>query len=675
MPLSLARNRRLLITAVALVAAIGVSLGLHRAQAAPRTPQQQQAQQQPLAPEFPAGMQWLNTDHPVTLKELRGKVVLLDFWTYGCINCIHIMPTLKALEHKYPNELAVIGIHSAKFLSEKDTDNIRDAVLRYDLEHPVLVDHDFTVWNLYGVNAWPTLFLIDPTGHVVGYQGGEVPFSELDAAIGKVVRQFDSQGLLDKKPLTWSLEKDRGPRSVLSFPGKITSDDTGKQLFFTDSDHNRVVIADPDGTVRDVIGDGSVGLKDGDFSTAEFYRPQGLSFDAARNALYVADTENHAIRKIDLAAKKVTTLAGTGKQAQTSSPRGGSGTSVALSSPWDVLVRGDTLYIAMAGCHQLWTLNLKSLVAEKWAGSSEEGLLDGLPLDADLAQPSGLATDGKLLYFADPESSTVRDVPLSGEGNVETLIGTPIRSPESKALFDSGDKDGKYPDARLQHALGVTFHDGFVYAADTYNNKIKKINPRTKDSETYIGTGSRGMADGPAAAATLNEPAGLDWVGDKLYITDTDNNLIRVYDPGANRLSTLKLTGLDKLASGRMPVFHGKEIKADQQSISPDAKTLDVAINLPSGTKFNVEAPFHVTATSDNPNAVTVGAIIDAKAGPMVSVPIVAKAGEATVTVEVDVSYCSTGNTGLCYFKELRAVVPLKVAADGKASASVAIAP
>jgi thiol-disulfide isomerase/thioredoxin len=115
------------------------------------------------APEFPAGMQWLNTATPLRLADLRGKIVLLDFWTYCCINCMHIIPELTALERKYPNELVVIGVHSAKFHNEGDSENIRQAILRYEIQHPVVNDRDFRIWRSYAVRAWPTLMVIKPS--------------------------------------------------------------------------------------------------------------------------------------------------------------------------------------------------------------------------------------------------------------------------------------------------------------------------------------------------------------------------------------------------------------------------------------------------------------------------------------------------------------------------------
>ncbi|HET9526031.1 MAG TPA: thioredoxin family protein, partial [Pyrinomonadaceae bacterium] len=139
------------------------------------------------APEIQGGSGWLNTDKPLSLAALKGKVVLLDFWTYGCINCIHIIPDLKKLEAKYPNQLVVIGVHSAKFQNEKETENIRRIILRYEIEHPVYNDSEYAVWQSYGVRAWPTQVLIDPAGYVIGGVSGEGNYDVIDQAIAKTI--------------------------------------------------------------------------------------------------------------------------------------------------------------------------------------------------------------------------------------------------------------------------------------------------------------------------------------------------------------------------------------------------------------------------------------------------------------------------------------------------------
>jgi len=629
---------------------------------------QQGDQAHPEAPEFPSGVEWLNTDRPLSLRELRGKFVLIDFWTYCCINCMHIIPDLKKLEAKYPKELVVIGVHSAKFKNERESSNIREAILRYEIEHPVVNDSQMTVWNTWGTSSWPTIALIDPDGKVIGMKGGEGVFDPVNQALTQLIPKFDADKKINRKPIKLVLEKDDKPKSVLSYPGKLAVDAKGGRLFFSDSNHNRIVIATTSGAIQDVIGEGTPGKDDGSFSTAKFFRPQGVCYDAAREALYVADTENHEIRKVDLKTKAVSTLAGTGKQAMDYPPKGGVGQNAALSSPWDVLLQGDTLYIAMAGTHQIWKLNLTTLGAYPYAGTARENIVDGPLKSANFAQPSGLATDGNHLFVADSEVSAIRQIgPTSA--SVDTLIG--------QGLFEFGDIDGAYPTARLQHPLGVAYNpaDGWIYVADTYNHKIKRVDPKTKKLETVAGTGARGLADGPAKKAGLNEPAGLVWVSGKLFIADTNNHMLRVYDPATQSLSTLKLTNLDRLTRKTNPQFKGKEIKVAEQAITSGPGTVDITVELPKGTKFNPEAPFAVTAVSDNPEAVGVGAVNLTKAAHNLSIPITAKSGQATITVELSLNYCSVGNSGLCYFKEIRAVVPVRVDGAGKMSAIVTVAP
>src|SRR5215510_6340065 len=262
------------------------------------------------APEFPEGMQWLNTDKPLRLADLRGKVVLLDFWTYCCINCMHIIPELTALEKKYARELVVIGVHSAKFQNEGDVANIRQAILRYEIQHPVVNDRDFHIWRQYAVRAWPTLMVVRPDGYVLGYLSGEGNKAILERTIDELIAAAKSQGTLNDTPLHFALEKDKHVSGALSFPGKVLADAPSQRLFIADSNNNRIVIADLDGKVLDVAGSGALGRTDGDFNMANIRHPQGMAVDG--HILYVADTENHLLRRLDLQARTVTTMAGTG---------------------------------------------------------------------------------------------------------------------------------------------------------------------------------------------------------------------------------------------------------------------------------------------------------------------------------------------------------------------------
>ena len=441
---------------------------------------------------------------------------------------MHIFPQLRKLEEKYQEELVVVGVHSAKFTSEKDTANIEKAIRRLELEHPVVNDKDFRVWSQYSARAWPTLYVVDPEGNILGRHEGEITFDAFDRVIRDMITEFEVRGTLDRTPIPGlSVHKEEG--GTLSFPSKIIADEKGSRLFVSDSNHNRVLSISLDGKILDVIGGGDVGLEDGDYADAKFHHPHGLTLSG--DSLYVADTENHAIRRIDLRERRVETIAGTGEQARTFHD-GGVG-SVALNSPWDLTCLDGMLYIAMAGFHQLWVMHLESGYVGPFAGSGREGIKDGSLRNAMLAQPTGIDTDGDTIYFADSETSAVRTATRGESGKVNTLVGT--------GLFDFGDKDGVGDRALLQHVQGVCWHEGMLYVTDTYNNKIKRIEPLTEAVVSFTGLGDTGFEDGPARAALFYEPEGLAIANGKMYIADTNNHAIRVATLSTGSVTTLEL--------------------------------------------------------------------------------------------------------------------------------------
>jgi thiol-disulfide isomerase/thioredoxin len=607
------------------------------------------------APDFPDGLEWLNTERPLSLKDLRGKVVLLDFWTYCCINCMHIIPDLKKLEKKYEKELVVIGVHSAKFTGERQTDNIRQAILRYEIEHPVVNDFAMDVWQAYTVRAWPTLMLIDPEGKLIGYFSGEGVYEPFDQLIQKVIETFDARGKIDRAPLKLKLERAKAPAGVLAFPGKVLADETSNQLFIADSNHNRIVVAALDDyAIKEVIGEGTVGLKDGDFAVAQFHHPQGMAFDG--RALFVADTENHAIRRIDFEARNVTTIAGTGEQARRINMIGGLGTGVALNSPWDLVMHNQMLYIAMAGPHQIWMMNPKTGGIVPFAGSGREDIIDGALNEAALAQPSGITTDGSKLYFADSEVSAIRAADLDPQGRVETLVG--------RGLFDYGDKDGKGSEARLQHPLGVSYYQGLLYVADTYNNKIKIVSVKDKSSTTFLGSGKEGLMDG--ATPLFDEPGGLSIAYGKLYVADTNNHAIRVADLKSKRVATMQFKNLEKLRpqSPRPDQFTGETLDLAEQTVAPGDATLTVKLELPAGYKLNALAPTTLTVAAAQGQVASVNhaaeQVFKQPKFPL-AVPLQVKEGETRVKLSLVIYYCEAAKESLCYFKEVRLNLPIKV--------------
>ena len=621
------------------------------------------------APEITGGRGWLNTDKPLSLAALKGKVVLLDFWTYGCINCIHIIPDLKKLEMKYANQLVVIGVHSAKFQNEKETENIRRIILRYEIEHPVYNDSEYAVWQSYGVRAWPTQVLIDPAGYVIGGVSGEGNYEVIDQAVAKTIEEFRKKGELNEEPLKLVLERAKVGDLPLAFPGKILADASRDRLFIADSNHNRIVITKLDGTLVEAVGTGDTGAADGAFDKATFHRPQGLAL--AGDNLYVADTENHLIRRVDLKTRTVETIAGTGQQSreyfQTGSAR-----SIALSSPWDLQLIGRTLYIAMAGPHQIWQMDLDKNEVSTFAGSGREARLDGPLLKSGFAQPSGIATDGTTLYVADSESNIIRRIDIAG-GDVATLVGGD--------LFEFGDVDGSGDDVRLQHPLGLISFGDKLLIADTYNHKIKQLDPKRKSVTTLLGTGKPGQADG--TSPSFYEPGGLAIANDKLYIADTNNHAIRVADLKTKTTSTLMIKGLtppakniEALESATGP--NAEEVKAASQKLRAGADgVLQIDVELPSGYHLNPLAPQRYKVSVDG-KSLSVDASQASRTAKDLKLPLripvsAPAAGPATIRAQVTLFYCREDNTGTCRIKTLVWQVPVEVTSDASAPTEVKI--
>jgi thiol-disulfide isomerase/thioredoxin len=468
------------------------------------------------APEL-VGRAWLNTGgRDLTLRELRGKIVLLDFWTFCCVNCLHVLDELRPLEKKFADVLVTIGVHSPKFVHEADAAALAGAVERYGVHHPVLDDPDLTTWKQYAVRAWPTLVVVDPEGYVVAQLSGEGHAHSLDTLVGELITTHEAKGTLHRGDGPYVAPP--APDTQLRFPGKVLPL-PGGTLLVSDTRHHSLVELAADGeTVLRRIGSGERGLLDGGPAGARFSEPQGLCLLPTEVASWVgydvvvADTVNHALRGVRLDDGQVTTIAGTGKQWMPGDPEPlESDPLVPLSSPWDVVWSPAVheVVVAMAGIHQLWRFDPVTPALSIWAGTRNEGLLDGPLEEAWFAQPSGLAVglDGSL-WLADSETSALRRVTASG---VETVVG--------QGLFDFGHVDGPGTKALLQHALGVAvLPDGSVAVADTYNGAVRRYDQATGEMSTL--------------ATGFEEPSDVVVVdGDLVVVESTAHRLTRIRLP------------------------------------------------------------------------------------------------------------------------------------------------
>jgi DNA-binding beta-propeller fold protein YncE len=476
-----------------------------------------------------------------------------------------------------------------------------------------------------------------------------------------VIKTFDKEGKIDRTPLNFTTESDKVAQSLLYFPGKVLADGPHNRLFISDTDHNRIVIATLNGEVKAVAGNGKAALKDGSYTVASFNQPQGLT--RIGDKLYVSDTGNNAIRVIDLSKQTVKTLAGNGQQARRFNVSG-YGKKVKLNSPWDITHVHDTLYVAMAGSHQVWKINPHTGFAEPFAGSGREGLQEGRRRNIPMAQPSGITTDGTYLYVAEPEASAVQRIGLGKDKQVKTIVG--------KGLFVFGDKDGSRRNARLQHDLVIAYWNGKLLVADTYNNKIKEINPKTGRTSTFLGSGKGGYKDGTGKKAAFDEPGGLSVAKNWLYIADTDNHLIRKVNLKTRKVATLQLTNLSKLKVPQKSNHPQRMVALPPQPIASDAHQVSFTLTISDPYHFNRQAPNQFILSFSKPAAAFGGEEQDTLA--------LTKTNHFPLTASVDLNgkqpqalyadvyayFCRNGQEALCRYTSYRYKIPLKYSENGK---------
>ncbi|MBM3487131.1 MAG: redoxin domain-containing protein [Alphaproteobacteria bacterium] len=468
------------------------------------------------APEIAVpGARWFNVARPLDLAALRGRLVILDFWALCCINCLHMIPILRRVETMFPDHVTVIGVHSPKFRAERDPDLVAAAIARWDIRHPVIHDPDLALWHQYTVRGWPTLVFVSPDGKVLGQHSGEPEVDKLLEVVDEILIESQNEGMLDPHPIALADPAAPAP-AQLRFPAKIKRVPGAMTRWaVADSGHNQIVLFDDAGGEIARFGDGSAGFEDGLPGEASFANPQGLA--ATEAAIFVADTGNHAIRRIALATGEVATLAGVGRRGPVLRTTT-SAFETWLASPWDLALAGRQLFFANAGTHQIGVLDLEDLLVTPFAGSGHEEIVDGAGGNASLAQPSGLDVDpaGTTLYIADAETSAVRAVALDGSAEVRTLIGA--------GLFEFGHRDGPFADALLQHPLAVAAADGRVLVADSFNHAVRVLDLARRRVDDL--DGGRLVCTDPVCLP-LAEPAGIALDGrDRVLIADGNNHRI-----------------------------------------------------------------------------------------------------------------------------------------------------
>lgn len=538
--------------------------------------------------------QWLNLSRPLETSDLKGRIILLDFWTYACVNCIQALPEIKKMEQQFGSKLTVIGVHSGKFDNEKDPRAIRKAVLKYDITHPVINDSQLKIWNNFEIKAWPSFVLINPHGDVEKIYSGENELLRVKKDIKKLIKKYKYQINRDALPIR--LEKHDLIGNVLSFPTKLeyVNNFSYKSrhvpaIFISNSGQHNIVVTSLVGDIILKIGSGKEGFEDGSFDVASFSSPQGLLYFAEK--LYVADKGNHALRVIDFKEGKVTTLIGSGQRGEVVENNGefSEAKDLELASPTDIefFPNKETIAIANSGTHQILSYNLKSQKISILAGNGSEGIDDGKYPENSLAQTEDMSAYGHKLYFIDSESSSLRS--LDENGNVKTLIG--------KDLFKFGHENGGIDKALMQHPLGLIVDDTGAYISDSFNHTIRKYDFSSGQIRDLIGAKKRGDGVGSASATQFDEPDGIVAVLDRFYVADSNNNRILTIGRGS-----LNSELLDVMPPLKLPKEGFLEYLPNLQKIAPikvksDSEIL-VKIEVKKGWKINEMGPSFINLLS-----------------------------------------------------------------------------
>jgi thiol-disulfide isomerase/thioredoxin len=469
-----------------------------------------------VAPELPDTLQWINSAEPPSLAALRGRVVLLYFWTFDSVNCTNVLADLRFLESKYHDGLSVIGVHTPKYDYQRQAAPVLKAVNRCHIRHPVANDPDFSVWRGYGVQSWPSFAIVDAQGRFAGLLSGEGRREEADSLVGQLLDEAAANDLRVYEASVATVRPE--PRMPLQFPGKVLA--TPTTLWIADSGNNRILECDHNGRVLRQLGSGTPGCVDGRNREAQFNNPQGMTI--VYDTLYVADAGSHAVRRVLLPAGDVTTIAGTGTlghdlPAESSDPR-----QTRMSAPTDLVAFEDKLYIAVSGQHQIWRYDITRNKLGVLAGNGRLGITDGEGVDASFAQPSGLDVFEHQLVVVDAAASAARLVSLA-DRQVATLVGA--------GPYDFGDISGKRDVARLQNPLGVCVDPrGLAFIADSYNGKIKALNLRSGEIRALN------------LPYQLNEPAGISMASNALWIANTNAHEIVRVDLATGQIKHLNIS-------------------------------------------------------------------------------------------------------------------------------------
>ncbi len=590
---------------------------------------------------------WFNTSRSVNKEDLKGKLVLLDFWSYSCVYCIQSLPQIRELQDDLGSKITVIGVHSARFEGEKNRTAIKKAILKYNIDFPVIDDSNLKIWKKFNLKYWPTYILINPYGNIIEKFSTKKDLKKLTKAVKKAAKKYKYE--INRDPLPTLPEKYNTIGNVLSFPTDLKSTKNfsfrSKEvpaIFIANSSKNKIYVTSLSGDILFKIGSGVDGFEDGGFASSSFSRPRGLLYKSGK--LYVADTGNNALRVIDFKKKEVATLIGSGEL-------GGiikygkkiDADDFDLSSPnaLEFFPDSNHIVIANSGANQILSYDIKKHLIKVVAGDGSLGDKDGKLSTNSLAQTADLAVYNKKLYFVDSKSSSLRV--LDKSGNVQTLIG--------QGLSKFGNKTGSKDEALMQNPSGLEVDDTGVYIVDSFNNSIKKYNFSSKKLSNYFGSGKIGEVLGDSKESEFDEPKKITSVLNRFYISDTNNNRIVSISRSKPKSEVFNVMPPQKLPrEGFLEYLPNLEVI---KTIKVKSNTeLKLKITLEKGWKINKKGPSFINllelVDDDQANLVTSFDWNSVKAKKMKISRL--ESGEEYI-LQGTIYFCEDKEKALCYIK------------------------
>jgi hypothetical protein len=452
------------------------------------------------APEFPPTLDWLNLSSPLRMAQLRGKVCALAFVNAGSAWSLQRLNDLAHLRARHGERLHVVAVHVPKFDHERDPRRVAKRFNRQKLEFPIAHDADWTLWQHYDIEAWPTVVLIDGEGRIRERIAGDAPVRELDARVVKLQDEIVPQSR-SVDPI--EMRRNGEPMLPLRFPVGLALG--GSYLYVADSGHHRVLECDHGGRVLRQFGSGGPGFIDGPMELAAFNRPHGLCVQ--RDVLYVADSGNHAIRRIHLRSGDIETLCGAGRPGQPTPGPIGDPRMVALDQPRAVAMGSGAMFIATAGDNCIWRYDLGSPAITRLAGSGALDVGDGTGEEAAFAEPVSLACVQQVVYVCDAAGSAIRSI-KGQAGQVATVLGQDV--------WNFGQADGVRAKARLQQPLAIALDPDapVLWIADSGNDALRTLRLGGGELTTY------------ALPQRLHAPSGLAVAEGVVWIADTDAHAV-----------------------------------------------------------------------------------------------------------------------------------------------------